>query len=149
MTQVGKILVLVIMAFSLIFLGISSMVFVTSKNWKTETTKKTEEVNKVKNDPDGRARQGRRGQEEPGRGRAHEQQATKALDGRIRTLEDQNKRDLADIAAVRGAARHGLADLEDIAGGRRVPAQRDRGCCGSRRRPWRSRPTSTSSARPS
>ena len=34
MTHVGKILVLVIMAFSLIFLGISTVVFMTSKNWK-------------------------------------------------------------------------------------------------------------------
>ena len=48
MTQVGKILVLVIMAFSLIFLGISTMVFVTSKNWKDATAKKDAEVKKIK-----------------------------------------------------------------------------------------------------
>ena len=34
MTFVGKILVIVIMAFALIFLGISTVVFTTAKNWK-------------------------------------------------------------------------------------------------------------------
>jgi hypothetical protein len=37
MTYVGKILVIVIMAFSLIFLGISTVVFSTSRNWRTAT----------------------------------------------------------------------------------------------------------------
>ncbi len=41
MTFVGKILVILIMAFSLVFLGISTVVFSTAKNWKTvaESTK--------------------------------------------------------------------------------------------------------------
>jgi len=44
MTFVGKILVIVIMAFSLIFLGISTVVFTTAKNWRTATE---EQKNKV------------------------------------------------------------------------------------------------------
>ncbi|WP_406693429.1 hypothetical protein V5E97_20605 [Singulisphaera sp. Ch08] len=38
MTFVGKILVIVIMAFSLMFLGISTVVFTTAQNWKAATT---------------------------------------------------------------------------------------------------------------
>jgi len=38
MTFVGKILVIVIMAFSLMFLGISTVVFSTATNWKAATT---------------------------------------------------------------------------------------------------------------
>ena len=53
MTFVGKILVIVIMAFSLIFLGISTVVFTTAKNWRTETEvqkKKASELTKKLND---------------------------------------------------------------------------------------------------
>lgn len=64
MTFVGKILVLVIMVFSLLFLAFSTVVFSTEKNWKveTETIKKSlsdanaanqktkDELNKVTND---------------------------------------------------------------------------------------------------
>jgi hypothetical protein len=39
MTYVGKILVIVIMAFALVMLGISTVVFTTATNWKDETRK--------------------------------------------------------------------------------------------------------------
>ena len=39
MTFVGKILVILIMAFSLVFLGVSTVVFTTATNWKTESEK--------------------------------------------------------------------------------------------------------------
>jgi uncharacterized phage infection (PIP) family protein YhgE len=101
MTQVGKILVLVIMMFSLMFLAISSMVFVTSKNWKTETAKKADEVNKVKKSlADAQAEVGlaKKNLEEA---QANAQQATKAYETRIQTLVENNKRDLAQITTVR------------------------------------------------
>src|SRR5208337_4690308 len=44
MTFVGKILVIVIMAFSLIFLGISTVVFTTTKDWRDATEKQKEKV---------------------------------------------------------------------------------------------------------
>ncbi len=53
MTFVGKILVIVIMAFSLIFLGISTVVFTTAKNWRTATEeqkKKVSDLSKKLND---------------------------------------------------------------------------------------------------
>src|SRR5690242_9667222 len=101
MTQVGKILVLVIMAFSLIFLGISTMVFMTSKNWRQETAKKADEVNKVKksvSDEQAKLAEAKKNLDDA---QAAAQQATKALESRIRTYEDQNKRDLAQIEQVR------------------------------------------------
>ncbi len=48
MTFVGKILVIVIMAFSLLFLALSTAVFTTSKNWMVATRKEHEEVVKQK-----------------------------------------------------------------------------------------------------
>jgi len=44
MTFVGKILVIVIMAFSLIFLGISTVVFTTARNWRTATEEQKKKV---------------------------------------------------------------------------------------------------------
>ena len=48
MTFVGKILVIVIMAFSLLFLGISTVVFTTSKNWMTATKDEQKKVDELK-----------------------------------------------------------------------------------------------------
>ena len=39
MTFVGKILVILIMAFSLVFLGVSTVVFSTATNWKKKSAK--------------------------------------------------------------------------------------------------------------
>src|SRR4051794_33315827 len=49
MTYVGKILVMVIMAFALLFLGVSTVVFTTATNWKAETTKVREKVTELTN----------------------------------------------------------------------------------------------------
>lgn len=48
MTTVGKILVSLIMIFSLVFLGVATTTFVTASNWKEETKKKQEENSKLK-----------------------------------------------------------------------------------------------------
>jgi hypothetical protein len=48
MTSVGKILVLLIMAFSLVFLSLSTVVFVTAKNWRDATRKEQDQVGKLK-----------------------------------------------------------------------------------------------------
>ena len=47
MTFVGKILVIVIMVFALFFLALSTVVFTTEVNWKTEVTKLNEAKKKV------------------------------------------------------------------------------------------------------
>jgi len=47
MTFVGKILVIVIMAFALLFLGLSTVVFTTSANWKEAADKANASVKKI------------------------------------------------------------------------------------------------------
>ncbi len=47
MTYVGKILVIVIMALSLVFLGISTSVFTTVRNWKTATDEQKKKVSEL------------------------------------------------------------------------------------------------------
>lgn len=47
MTFVGKILVILIMAFSLLFLGVSTVVFTTATNWKDKSSKQADEIKKV------------------------------------------------------------------------------------------------------
>ncbi|HKI21024.1 MAG TPA: hypothetical protein VKA15_24235, partial [Isosphaeraceae bacterium] len=67
MTFVGRILVIVIMLFSLIFLGISTVVYSTSKNWKTATQeqmKKVEELKKKLTDAQAQKDAAAKGQEE-------------------------------------------------------------------------------------
>ena len=49
MTFVGKILVILIMAFSLVFLGVSTVVFTTATNWKDKSTKQAEDLKKATN----------------------------------------------------------------------------------------------------
>ncbi len=49
MTFVGKILVIAIMAFSLIFLGISTVVFTTAKNWRNATEEQKKKVTELTN----------------------------------------------------------------------------------------------------
>jgi|SRR5579864_5993197 len=50
MTFVGKILVIVIMVFALFFLAISTVVFSTATNWKTETEKQKATAKKLQDD---------------------------------------------------------------------------------------------------
>jgi hypothetical protein len=47
MTFVGKILVILIMAFSLVFLGVSTVVFTTATNWKTKSEEQKSQISKV------------------------------------------------------------------------------------------------------
>ena len=101
MTHVGRILVVAIMAFSLIFLGISTVVFMTSKNWKEETEKQKAEVVKVKKSLTEAQAQVEAAKKELADAQGQAATATKQLSDRIRALEDQNKRDLEQITDVR------------------------------------------------
>jgi hypothetical protein len=47
MTFVGKILVILIMAFSLVFLGVSTVVFTTATNWKDRSEKQKNDLQKI------------------------------------------------------------------------------------------------------
>jgi hypothetical protein len=101
MTHVGKILVVAIMAFSLVFLGTSTVVFMTSKNWKQETEKQKAEVGKVKKSLTEAQASVDAAKKELADALGQKDTATKQLGDRIRSLEDQNKRDLEQITDVR------------------------------------------------
>jgi chromosome segregation ATPase len=101
MTFVGKILVIVIMAFSLLFLALSAVVFTTSKNWMVETTKAREEVVKLKKkvqDAQAVSEASKKGLEDAKVAYAAD---TKRAETRISSLEEEVKRDLADLTAAR------------------------------------------------
>jgi chromosome segregation ATPase len=101
MTTVGKILVMVIMTFSLIFLGISTVVFTTSKNWMTATQKEQDKVKALESklrDATAASEAAKKGLDD-----AKEEFVAKkkALETTLSTLEDDNARNLAQITAVR------------------------------------------------
>ena len=87
MTFVGKILVILIMACSLVFLGVSTVVFTTATNWKEKSTKQADEVKKVTGQlSDAKAK-------------------VAAAEGQLKAANDENKKQL-DTRDAR------LADLE-------------------------------------
>src|SRR4051812_22586816 len=101
MTHVGKILVFVIMAFALIFLGISTTVFTTSKNWRTATEeqkKKVSELSKKLSDAQGGVADAKK-ELEAAEGNYDAQ--AKQLNDRIKLLEDENAREQQQITQAR------------------------------------------------
>jgi predicted nucleic acid-binding Zn-ribbon protein len=87
MTFVGKILVILIMAFSLVFLGISTVVFTTATNWKDKSAKQADEIKKVT-------------------GQLNDAKAkSTAAEGQLNTAKDEQKKQL-DTRDLR------IADLE-------------------------------------
>ena len=90
MTFVGKILVILIMAFSLVFLGVSTVVFTTATNWKDQERDKQNQGESPRlNDPAQR-RQGK----------------VTAADGQLKAAKDEHKKVQLDERENR------LADLE-------------------------------------
>jgi hypothetical protein len=102
MTFVGKILVIVIMLFSVLFLGISTVVFTTSKNWMTATQaekKNVDDLKKKLNDAQADAGAAKKVLEDAKTSFAS---LSKVLENKISALEDENKKSLSDITAARG-----------------------------------------------
>ncbi len=102
MTHVGKILVLVIMAFSLLFLGISTVVFSTAKNWKTATEEQKREVEKVKQKLSEAQAKADEAKKQLADTQTAAAEVKKQLDNRIHELENQNKLDTDQITNVHG-----------------------------------------------
>jgi antitoxin component HigA of HigAB toxin-antitoxin module len=120
MTFVGKILVIVIMAFSLLFLALSTVVFTTSKNWMVATKKEQEEVVKLKKkvqDAQAVSEAAKKGLEDAKVAYA----ADKArLEAAVVSQAEQNKRDLDQLTAARNqqvaadqTAKSTLDEVED------------------------------------
>jgi len=119
MTFVGKILVIVIMAFSLLFLALSSVVFVTSKNWVAATKaerKKVEELKTKLQDAQAVSEAAKKGLEDAKAACAEE---TKALSNRLAQLDEDMKRDRDQITAARGqlvaAQQTAASSLQEVA----------------------------------
>jgi hypothetical protein len=90
MTFIGKILVFVIMAFALIFMGISTVVFSTTKNWRVETQaqqKKVTDLTKKLNDAQAAVDAAKKDMDNA---KGNYDQIAKQLNDRIKLLEDQN-----------------------------------------------------------
>jgi hypothetical protein len=102
MTFVGKILVIVIMAFSLLFLGISTVVFTTSKNWVTATKDEKQKVDDLKkklNDATAEADAAKKEREDA---KSSYDALAKGLDSKINLLEEQNKHDQVQYTTASG-----------------------------------------------
>ena len=104
MTFVGKILVILIMAFSLVFLGVSTVVFTTATNWKTRSETQKTELTKVQtkaNDSETRAKTAQTSLENA---KAEHSKIVLERENRIRDLEKK----IADAEAQETAARDQL-----------------------------------------
>jgi hypothetical protein len=106
MTFVGKILVIVIMAFSLLFLGISTVVFTTHTNWKKETEDQKKKVTKLQADSNELQTKLDNAKKELEKAQSDHQEAISQASNRIKSLEDENSKDKAEATAAR-------AKLED------------------------------------
>jgi chromosome segregation ATPase len=120
MTFVGKILVIVIMAFSLLFLALSTVVFTTSKNWMVATKKEQDEVVKLKKkiqDAQAVSEAAKKGLEDAKVAYAADKSR---LESAIATQAEANKRDLDQLTAARNqqvaadqTAKSTLDEVED------------------------------------
>jgi len=101
MTFVGKILVIVIMVFSLLFLGMSTVAFVTAVNWKAETDAQKKKVA----DLSSKVRDLTAAVDAAKKDAAKAQDVQKAeiaqIEGRNKSLEDDKKTAEAEVTAAR------------------------------------------------
>jgi hypothetical protein len=102
MTFVGKILVIVIMFFSLLFLGFTTVAFTTAKNWMVATKAeqaKVDDLQKKLKDAKAAADAAQKGLEDA---KGAFDQEKKNLDNRLTTITEENKRSQGEITTVRG-----------------------------------------------
>lgn len=92
MTFVGKILVIVIMAFALLFLGISTVVFTTATDWKIETERQRAEVRKLQDKNRDATAALEAAKRDLAAAKASHEAAEKVLDNRIGALEADTRR---------------------------------------------------------
>jgi len=100
-TFVGKILVIVITAVSLLFLGISTVAYSTSKNWLTAfgaDQKKIDELKKKLQTVQQDAESSKKGLDDAKAALVVE---TKNLNAKLASLEEENKTDLEKINSIR------------------------------------------------
>ena len=102
MTFIGKVLVVVIMAFALLFLGFSTVAFSTSKNWVTAIDvekKKADELAKKLKDATAQSEAAKKDLENT---KGQFDQMAKQLQGQLTALQDEISRNQAEEKKVRG-----------------------------------------------
>jgi ABC-type Na+ efflux pump permease subunit len=103
MTFVGRILVLLITALALVFLGVSTVVFTTASNWKEAKEAETKKVNKLQSDVrDLAAQQDALKKENAAEVTSHKA-AIKREEEKVAALEADIKRSMDEIAQSRTA----------------------------------------------
>ncbi len=101
MTSVGKILVLLIMAFSLVFLALSTIVFVTAKNWMVATKKERAEVEKLKKKVTETVAQVDASKKSLEDAKTAFDEQLKQLTNLVSSLQDQNNHNIDELTKVR------------------------------------------------
>jgi len=101
MTFVGKILVIVIMAFALLFLGISTVVFTTHTNWKEATKKERDRVSDLQKKSSELTNSLETAKKDLEKAQADHKSAISQGEARIKSLEDEIKQAQAEITAAR------------------------------------------------
>ena len=147
MTFVGKILVIVIMAFSLILLGISTVVFTTAKNWRTATEeqkKKVSDLTKKLGDAQASVQASQKDLDaEKGKYEALAKNLTNTIQAQEAQIANSQKQITTvngEVATAEANAKTALEEAE--------ARESFLSCFLHRRLPSRSRPTSSSSSRP-
>jgi len=101
MTFVGKILVIVIMAFSLLFLGISTVVFSTATNWKEEAAKAQTNLTALQKKQSDAQASIEASKKEFVNAKAQHDAAKKTLTDQIAALEAERDRATAEMTEAR------------------------------------------------
>ncbi|MGC8639371.1 MAG: hypothetical protein ACP5XB_05775 [Isosphaeraceae bacterium] len=121
MTYVGKILVIVIMALSLIFLGVSTVVFSTAKNWRTATDEQKKKVSALENKLRDEQAAKDAAKKELEAAKANYDALTKSKDAEIAKLQketDDERQQITtvsnEVATAQANARTALAEAEAL-----------------------------------
>jgi chromosome segregation ATPase len=101
MTFVGKILVIVIMLFAVLFLGISTVVFSTHTNWKDEVAKVRTKADQLRKENDRLGNEIKAAQDTLAKTKADQQAEIGRATNQIQKLESDRQRVTAEMEAAR------------------------------------------------
>ncbi len=101
MTFVGKILVIVIMVFALLFLGISTVVFTTHTNWKEATAKEQKKVSDLNGKVRDLTSAVDAAKKDAAKSQADNKAAIDQIEGRNKSIEDDRKTAETEVTAAR------------------------------------------------
>jgi chromosome segregation ATPase len=100
-TSIGKIMVIVITAFSLTFLAISTVVFGTSRDWLTETRDEQKSIDELKKKLGETTKLADEAQKSLEDAKVELADQAKQIGSRLTAIEEENKRDLIQIGDLR------------------------------------------------